>query len=99
MGLYSEGMDQTRSLRSMDEIPRRFKDYRVVPRIQIVDHVTSEPTTSYPWDSKTVLQYSINHCFVGVFHRHRYVIRVKVKKRMCVTSTTYSLSVTNFRIV
>jgi hypothetical protein len=49
LGLPLEGMDPTCSLRSIDEKPPRFLDYRIVPKIQMVDHVTSEPTISYRW--------------------------------------------------
>ena len=52
LGLLSEGMNPTCSMRSVDEMLPRFKDYRNVSRTRMVDHVTSEPTTSYPWDLK-----------------------------------------------
>ena len=50
--LRLEGMDPTCSLRSIDETPPRFKDFRIVPKIQMVDHVTSEPTIFYRWDPR-----------------------------------------------
>ena len=91
-GRFLEGMDPTCSLRSIDEMPPRFLDYRIVPKIQIVDHVISEPSISYPWDPKnravsqplfSFNHNEVNHCFVGVFHRdvqRRYVVWVKVKR-------------------
>ncbi len=51
-GRFLEGMDPTCSLRSIDETPSRFLDYRIVPKIQMVADVTSEPTISYPWDPR-----------------------------------------------
>ena len=52
------------------QMPPRFKDYRNVPRTQMVGHVTSEPTFIIHGIWKIVLKYRINHCFVGVLHRH-----------------------------
>ena len=52
LGFVSKGMDSTCLLRSSDKMPPRVYDYRNVPRTQMVDHVTSEPTTFYPWDLK-----------------------------------------------
>jgi len=52
LGLVSKGMDLACLLRSSDETPPRFKGFRNVPRIRIVDHLSREPTTSYPWDPK-----------------------------------------------
>ena len=90
-------MDPICSLRSIDETPPHFKDFRIVPKIQIVDHVTSKPTIFYRWDPRNRAAENINHCFIGVLHRHvqrRYVVWVKVKR-----TYVYSLSVTKLRIV
>ena len=48
-GRLLEGMDPTYSLRSVVEMPPRFSGCRIVPKIQMVDPVTSEPTISYRW--------------------------------------------------
>jgi len=45
-------MDPTCSLRIIDEMHPRFSDYRIVPKIQMVADVTSEPTISNPWDPR-----------------------------------------------
>ena len=63
LSLVSEGMGLTCSLRSCDERPPRFKDYRSIPRTQMVDHVTSEPTTFYPWDLKNCAAVSYQPLF------------------------------------
>ena len=75
LGLPLEGMDPTYSLCSIDEMPPRFKDQRIVPKIQMVGQATSEPITSYPWDprncvvsiaSTTISSVSFTAMFKGV---------------------------------